>query len=213
MEFKHQLRVCNAYPDEEPLDIVRATETLTESAMHYKECRSFSVPIKTGDKLDFKVGNANAGTFTIDELPSNDATMLLVIYRHDTRSTTVSFASHVYSNLLNAQISVIDAYRGKARSGITIRDHAGASAGRAEELRYNSVVALNAGTYDIVLDGTKVSSPLAAVDRETYAVIRVGVEAEQGKAYPQELIVFPHSLGGSWGVSILPVLALIALHI
>merc|ERR1719408_1128180 len=118
LEFKHRLRVCNAYPYSEAMDVVRNKgEVLTKDApLGYRACREFSTPLQAQDKLDLKVGDAVAGSFSVGELPANDAVLLLVIHRHDTLSTAVSFESHVFSNLANAQVAVLDAYRGKAKS-------------------------------------------------------------------------------------------------
>lgn len=204
LEFKHRLRVCNAYPYAAALDVFRGrSERLTDSGpMPYKSCRDFDAPLKSGDKLGFKVGDANAGTFSVSDLPGNDAVLLLVIHRHDTVSSAVSFESHVFANLLNAQIAVIDTYKGAAKAWPRILD--GEDKGsettehtRSEELRYDSVVAVNPGAYEVVLlgsDGAKKSShPLVALNRESYVVLRVGVEAESGPSYPQELVVYPQS--------------------
>merc|ERR1719238_2605665 len=103
LEFKHRLRVCNAYPYAASLDVFRSKEKLTDSPMAYKSCKDFTTPMQSGDKLEFKVGDASAGTFSVSDLPQNDAVLLLVIHRHDTLSTAVSFESHVFANLLNAQ--------------------------------------------------------------------------------------------------------------
>merc|ERR550537_1426958 len=109
LEFKHRLRVCNAYPYAAALDLYRGkSEKLTDDQMPYKTCKDFKTQLKAGDKLEFKVGDANAGTFSVSGLPNNDAVLLLSIYRHDTLSTAVSFESHVFANLLNAQVAVID---------------------------------------------------------------------------------------------------------
>merc|ERR1719415_472826 len=93
-----------------------------DGPMDYKTCRDFLTPMKAGDKFKFMVGNANAGTFAISDLPNNDAVLFLVIYRHDRLSTAVSFESHVFANLLNAQVAVIDTYKGSARSSAKIMD-------------------------------------------------------------------------------------------
>merc|ERR1712032_348065 len=149
----HRLRVCNAYPYSAALDVFRGkNEKMTgEDPMAYKSCRDFLSPLKAGDKLEFKVGDANAGTFAISDLPNNDAVLLLVIHRHDTLSTAVAFESHVFANLLNAQIAVIDTFKGPARSVASIRD-SGSRKARSEQLRYNSVVAVNPGIYNVPLD-------------------------------------------------------------
>merc|ERR1719240_650368 len=109
--------------------------------MQYKTCQDLKIQLKAGDKLEFRVGDANAGTFSVSDLPNNDAVLLLAIYRHDTLSTAVSFESHVFANLLNAQIAVIDTYKGSAKSSLKIQDEG--SDKRSESLRYNGVVAVN----------------------------------------------------------------------
>jgi len=197
LEFKHRLRVCNAYPYESPLDVFRDhTEKLTEEPLPYKSCIDFATPLHAGDKLAFKVGSANAGTFAISDLPNNDAVLLLVIHRHDTLSTAVAFESHVFANLLNAQVAIIDTFKGAARSVPSIRD-GGSNKERSEQLRYNSVVAVNPGIYQVVLtdsDGTEeAKGELVALNRESYVIMRTGVDAQQGPSFPQGLVVFPNS--------------------
>lgn len=199
LEFKHRLRVCNAYPYAAALDIIRGKgEKLTDMPMHYRTCKDFLAPLQSGDKLEFKVGDASAGTFAVSDLPNNDAILLLVIHRHDTLSTAVSFESHVFANLLNAQVAIIDTYKGVAKGVPKIMDAAGkGQKSRTEELRYDSVVAINPGLYEVELvdtNGTaKAKSELVALNHESYVVIRTGVEAQQGPAYPQELLVYPQS--------------------
>jgi hypothetical protein len=191
MEFKHRLRVCNAYPYDDALDVFRGGEKLTKLPLDYKMCGDFASPLLAGDKLKFKVGDANAGTFTVSDLPNNDAVLLLVIHRHDTLSTAVSFQSHVFANLLNAQVAVIDTYKGRAIGFPEISD----GGKTTEKLRYNSVVAVNPGEYRVTLiEGSKKEvTDLVALNRESYVVIRAGVESQQGAKYPQELIVYPMS--------------------
>lgn len=201
LQFKRVLRVCNAYPYEYPLDVYVGKEKLTAKPLAYKKCDEFAPDLKAGDKIDFKVGESGAGSFSISELPSNDATLVLVIYRHDTVSTGVSFESHVFSNLLNAQVAVIDTYRGAAKATPRIQDakvhHDKDHVQRSEELRYNSVVAVNPGLYDVLLEDdtgkTKVKHELVALNEESYMVMRCGVEATQGPSYPEELMIFPLS--------------------
>jgi len=217
LQFKLTLRICNAYPYEYPMDVYLGKEKLTRDAMPYKMCGEFTPSLKAGDKIDFKVGDSSAGSFSVSELPANDAVMLLVIYRHDTHSTAVQFESHVFSNLVNSQIAVLDTHKGAAKATPRIRDISTAKTERNEELRFDSVVAVNPGLYEVVLqsmDGeNKARSELVALNRESYVVIRCGMEAPVGaQAYPQELMVFPHSdpraLEGS-AVSRSPLVALV----
>jgi len=200
LEFKHRLRVCNAYPYTAPLDVFRSKEQLTDSPMPYKSCKDFMAPLKAGDKLEFKVGGASAGTFSVSDLPNNDAVLLLVIHRHDQLSTAVSFESHVFANLLNAQVAIIDTYKGTSRATPRIRDSSSKNSkdqARSEELRYSSVVAVNPGKYEVELEGSdgkvKAVKELVALNRESYVILRTGVETKTGPAYPQDIVVYPQS--------------------
>merc|ERR1719217_1914751 len=140
--------------------------------MPYKSCRDFNTPLKEGDKLEFRVGDASAGTFSVSGLPMNDAVLMLIIHRHDTLSTAVSFESHVFANLQNAQIAVIDTYKGHAVATPRIMDKplSKNTTARSEELRFNSVVAVNQGIYEVTLvdpSGKKMSEQqLVALNRE-----------------------------------------------
>merc|ERR1719198_1893688 len=68
---------------------------------------------------------------------------------------------------------------------------------RSEELRFDSVVAVNPGRYEVALTGEdgemKTKTELVALGKESYVVLRTGVEAQQGPTYAQELVVFPES--------------------
>jgi hypothetical protein len=44
LEFKHTLRVCNAYPYAGHLDVYRTKEKLTDQPMAYKACQEFINP-------------------------------------------------------------------------------------------------------------------------------------------------------------------------
>jgi len=200
LEFKHRLRVCNAYPYSAAIEIYhgRGSPLTGGDPMPYKACRDFFTPLKAGDKLEFRVGNVNAGTFSVSDLPNNDAVLFLVIHRHDTLSTAVSFESHVFANLLNAQLAIIDTYKGTSKVVPRIMDRSGPGKHpRKEELRFNSVVAVNPGVYELELSGKggkmEAKHELVALNRESYVVIRAGVEAQQGESFPQELIVYPNS--------------------
>lgn len=197
MSFRHRLRVCNAYPHAAAFDVYLGRDKLSTKPLKYKTCEELDAPMAPGDRLDFQLAGVSAGSFAVSDLPNHDAVLVLIIYRHDTLSTAVAFESHVFSNLLNAQIMVLDTYKGKARAEIRIQDAATARTARSEELRFDSVVAVNPGTYEIVaLDRegeAKARQELVAIDRESYVVIRTGVEAEKGDSFPQELFVFPKS--------------------
>jgi len=198
LEFKHTLRVCNAYPYQGSLDVYRTKDKLTDSPMAYKSCKDFQPQLKTGDKLEFKVGDATAGTFAVSDLPSNDAILLLIVHRHDQVSTAVAFESHVFANLAAAQVAVFDTYKGSEKSMPRITDHnADKNQSRSEELRFSSIVAVNPGSYDVELDGTdgavKAKSQLVALSHQSYVVIRTGVESKTGSPFAQDLMIYPNS--------------------
>merc|ERR1719214_541420 len=98
---------------------------------------------------------------------------------------------------MNAQVAVIDAYKGSQKSTVKIGDSTDKKKARSEDLRYDSVVAVNPGEYMVTLsstDGSLVSKQdLVALNRESYIIMRVGIEAQQGQQYPQELMVYPKS--------------------
>lgn len=207
LQFTQVLRVCNAYPFEHALDVYVGKNKITQEALPYKKCVEFhpsgGEALKAGDKIDFKAGDStSAGTFTVAELPSNDATLVLIIYRHDAISTGVSFESHVFANLLNAQVAVIDTYRGPAKATPRIQDMQKKRDPkqpplRSEELRFDSVMAVNPGLYEVSLEDPKEKTiamhSLVASKRESYVVVRVGLDSTVGKSYPQEIMVYPES--------------------
>merc|ERR1719188_2015396 len=82
---------------------------------------------------------------------------------------------------------------------------------RSEDLRYDSVVAVSPGRYEVALAGQAAHTSLVALDHESYVVLRVGSEDKRG-AFPEELVVFPqsdaHSLP-SGAVTVAPLSALI----
>merc|ERR1719271_614676 len=187
------------------MELYKGADKISDEPMSYKTCRDFETQLTPGDKLIFKVGNANAGTFSVTDLPNNDAILLLIIYRHDTLSTAVSFESHVYANLLNAQVAVVDAYKGPDKASLKIEDHSDAKTSRSEDLRFDSVVAVNPGRYNVQLfneDGDKIASEeLVALNKESYIVMRTGVKAQQGQSYSPELVVYPQSDAAALGAA------------
>ena len=201
---KNRLRVCNAYPSRKDMDVYKHRQKLTiNRPLRYKQCRDFLLQLLPGDKIDFKQpGDAEvAGTFSIAELPpagAHGSTLFLAIHRSSARSTAASFVNHVFANLKNAQVAVLDTHRGgKNSAAMIIKDRHGS---RNEELRYDSVVAVKAGLYDTILMdsvGKGLSQqPFVALNQESYVVMRVGVNAEGaagGDSFPDEILIFPQS--------------------
>lgn len=201
ISFSHKLRICNAYPFENtPIDITLGNDNVltANSPLEYKECRDFRVKLEPADRLQFTIGDESAGTFSISDLPESDAVLLLVIRRHDPLTTAVSFESHVFAGTKDAQIAIIDAYKGPERASLKIKDFpTGSEKSRTEELRYQSVIAVNQGEYKVSLEDTKgkekATGDLVALNGEAYVIIRTGVKADQGTSYPESLIVYPKS--------------------
>ena len=58
-------------------------------------------------------------------------------------------------------------------------------------------MAVNPGEYDVELvdsDGKANSKTnFVAAKGESYVIMRTGVEAKQGRAFPQELLIYPNS--------------------
>jgi len=211
LKYEHKLRICNAYPYDTAtgFDIYKGKNKLTDEPLQYKKCKDFDTKLSTGDKIEFKMNDNDVGAFSIQELPSSNALLFLGIYRHDAQSAAVSFTSHVFANLFNSQIALIDTYRTKSsdknKSIIKIIDQDDVS--RSEELRFDAVVAVNAGRYqvqDVKINGKedKVVSlaNFNTMNRESYVVMRVGIDDQDNK-FPEEVIVFPqeNSIFGAGG--------------
>lgn len=213
MKFEYTLRVCNAYPFPSAIDVyTNSAKKLNVDPMPYKSCEDFTTELHAGDRVDFKVGDTSAGTFVIQGLPNSDATLLLVVYRHDTFTNAVAFESHVFSSVSTSQVAVLDTYKSRARSNTELRIHRPqadiqTNLTESELLRMDSIVAVDVGEYKVELLDTKSNTPMSEVDvvalpREAYVVIRCGVKAEEGEDYPEELMMYPHSDRAMLGYSV-----------
>lgn len=75
-------------------------------------------------------------------------------------------------------------------------DDAASGSSRSEDLRFNSAVAVNPGVYKVVLvdrGHEQAKTDLVALNRESYVVMRTGVDAERGPSYNEEIVVYPRS--------------------
>jgi len=227
-EVNHSLLVCNAYAYKEPLEVfrMRSQMKLTAAPIQYKGCSELSVPLLEGDKLDFKAGLMDVGTFTATGLPKRPANLLLVPHRRDNNYMSITFESHAFSQLQTAQVAVVDAYRGRKDGVVTIMDDPIAQEKnngnlrdskdpssmiavdqRVETLKYKSVVALNSGKYQLALKSkTAGDSNRKALDVPPgpgkYVIMRVGVDDgrkdDSLNPFPEELILFQqHSAAGT----------------
>lgn len=200
LEFQHVLRICNTYPYSAKIGAYMGKQQIGDD-LEYKQCTEFFGKLKDGAKIDFKVSESTVGTFTISELPKADAKLLIVIFRHDSKSRAVSFESHVFSKNNQAQVAVIDTYKGNTTSKLHVQDRKQRKDGklRSELLRFDSVVAVTPGFYDVVLlpesgNQTVAKAELRAAKKEAYIVLRCGMDGDiDGERYPEELVVFPQS--------------------
>lgn len=196
LEFKQSLRVCNGYARDEALDVYVGKRRLTPRPLGYKQCDTFAGgAIAVGERLDFRAADVSIGTFNVEALPQSDAVLLLVIYRHDAQSTSVAFESHVFPAGEMAQVAVIDTYKGKANTELRIRERK--SDANGEILRYGTAIGVNPGIYEVSLvnaGGKEIAfDNLVALNNEAYVILRVGIDAQIGQKYEEELLVYPRS--------------------
>jgi hypothetical protein len=187
MKFQTTLRLCNAFAYDSDISItLKGAEVAT---LKYKECADSQPALAVNDKLAFNAAGSTIGTFTISSLPNADATLLLLVRRHDSESTAVAFESHVFAATLSPQLAVIDTYVGDAADTLKISDAAGT---RTEDLTFDTVVAVNPGDYKISTG--KKAADLHAAKSTPYVVLRVGLAKdglEGGKSFEEDVIVFP----------------------
>lgn len=201
---EQRLVICNAYASPKPLDVIRVnTRQSLTTGLAYKQCRELSLALDEGEQLDFKAGGLDVGTFYATGVPKSAASLLLIPHRRTPHAVGCSFQSHAFSEVNAPQVAVIDAYKGKSSvkdSTVKITEDLPAGDGKStptrieENLKYNSVIALNPGKYEVSLAGlgsNTATLPLNANGAGRYVVMRLGVD--DGGHYPQELIVFPNA--------------------
>jgi hypothetical protein len=204
---EQQLTICNAYTSKTPLEVVRVRTRESLNAgkpLAYKQCAKFSLPLEEGDQIDFKAGHLDVGTFYATGLPKFQSSLVLVARRRNHNAVGLSFESHAFAEVTNPQIAIIDAYRGTGVAGAVkiseskqSMDKTGALVQIEDELKFNTVVAVNPGPYEIALASSSASEkaeklPLETKSKGKYIVMRVGSELSPSGVdkYPQELIAF-----------------------
>jgi len=219
LRFNQTLLICNAYPSKSEVGIKKNGKEVvasTSRGLRFNECRYIRSHVQTNDKLDIVVkDNDIHGTFDVGELPSTDAVLLLVLSKQQGSPllSFQSFAFPVNPESEDAQLAIIDSYKGHA-SNITngtvphlkMQDHVSAKAAhssrRAEQLNFNRVYAVEAGTYDTsVVQGDRVQTHSKVVQlkkRSNYVIIRTGDSIN----FPEGLVVFPQNRGGASQISL-----------
>lgn len=188
---EHKLRICNAFPFSAAVAIYSGKTLITkDKPLAYKTCADYNVALRIDDKLNFIIGDNDAGTFSVSELPRGDSMLLLVVHRNDAKSTIASFASHTFEETDKPQIAVIDTYTGTSNNKLEIR-----TKDTAELLHFGRVINVKPDAYFVRLvshkNETHADDTLVAETRRNYVVMRVGIEAELGPSFPEELVVFP----------------------
>jgi len=235
----HQMRICSAFAHPKPLDVYlvhlhdaksHGLHVTKDGPIAYKECRDLVLQMREGDKLNFKAGGFDVGTFSAVGLPtkSDGTTLLLIPRQRESNSMSLAFESHAFANLRTPQLAVVDAYRGLYMDDqVMIMDtpeeqddkqtsllESSKPAPRAESLKYNSVAALQLGHYQLALmttDGYNITMPVPLHVQQggTYLVMRVGSDANDKDNYPKELLVFPQSSAASCNLNIFLLLVLL----
>lgn len=211
-EAHQSLVICNAYAHSAAMTVknLRTSFALTEkNGLAYKECSLYKPTLHEGDRLEFKAGNTTVGIFRATALPKNVDTLMLVPHRRVASSLNCAFDSHAFAPASGPQIATVDAYRGKESGKIRITDTAASgqkqSDTRSEDLKFNSVVSLAPGEYQVFLDGgdgKEISnSKLHVVQGDAkYVVMRAGISVDdknQTNPFPQELVIFEHRSGAA----------------
>merc|ERR1719291_1230873 len=209
MQFNQTVLICNAYPSKSPMLVHKnKAEVLADKnhAIAFRECRYVKSTLKAQDRLDLMLRDIEVhGTFEVGELPSTDAVLLLVLEKRP-QSPMISFQSFAFpasSDATDAQLAVIDAYRGNTSAPhLKMEDHvtdvkSKNVSKRMEQLNFNHVYAVEEGMYDAFVNdyahaaleqSTKKTLKLAR--SQNYVVLRTG----EDNHFDESLVVFPQNM-------------------
>lgn len=213
VKVNQELLLCNAYPSKHAVEVQKNSKDVIVSKEHavpFRQCRYVQGRVQQHDKLEFSLaGSGVKGTFEVGQLPASDAVLLLVLEKRDAGSALVSFQSFAFptssSKNTNAQLAVIDAFRGNASAPrLKMEDHImdkeeQTVSKRVELLSFNRVYSVEEGDYDAsVADHSQeptAESLLERITRKTlklaksknYVVLRTGDD----NGFDQDITVFP----------------------
>merc|ERR1719382_114201 len=181
--------------------------------IRFRECRYAPERVQSRDKLDLVVQDADIhGTFEVGELPMTDAILLVVLEKRK-ESPLVSFQSFAFpvsTDNTDAQLAVIDAFRGNSSAPrLRMEDHITGKeeqtvSKRIEQLSFNRVYSVEAGTYDASVTDRHRGADSAAEEQlerstkkvltlaknQNYVVLRTGDAGH----FAESLMVFPEDL-------------------
>jgi len=206
IKFDQQLTVCNAYPSHSPVTLTRNGDEALASgrnALRFRECRQFDCRLQAHDKLDLTLNGIEIhGAFEVGDLPASDAVLLLVLQKRD-HSKLLSFQSFAFptsADTKEAQLAVVDAYKGNHSSmaHLRVEDHIDSKekhevSKRVEELNFNHVYSVEEGAYDASVSDQKAKKLLNLVKSKNFIVLRTGEEGN----FPESLVVYPEVMQSS----------------
>jgi len=207
------LRVCNAYAFESGLETFHSPQPAISAKLPRPEpaklTRDGPVPYKwcadlgrveglgRGSLLSFRLGSGlPVGGFRVTALPVGGSTLQLVVYRYDAASTAAAFTAHVFGSGDDPEVAVVDAYQGDSHSELKVRS----PNSPWQTLHFGKAVSLKPGWYEWSLSGDNqqtfrgggtVGFHMSSQGR--YTAIRVGVDAQRGPSFEEELVLFPTS--------------------
>jgi hypothetical protein len=204
ISFTQQLLICNAYPGGAPVTVTQNGAEAREDQrnIRFNECRCTASLVRWKDKLDFVFADSGIrGTFEIGELPDSEALLLLVVEKRDATSPLVSFQSYAFpahADGKNAQLAVIDTYKGKSTlPHLRMEDHIDNTEKklvhrRIEQLNFNRIYAIEEGSYDAsisdhVQDETGLEKKtFRLAKKQNYVILRTSDGLQH-----QSLVVYP----------------------
>jgi hypothetical protein len=192
--FKRTLVACNTFPDDEAVTITQNRHNKLESGLGYKECKVINGKVAEGDQLVFESKSAGTWTFQVGALPESDSALLLVFEKRDETSKVPAFQSFAFPpSSDDAQLAVIDTFKGKSmRTRVHLSD-AAPGHNRAEDLDYDRVYAIEGGDYDLSMlvgeNATSAGKKLHMTKGGDYVALRLGGSG-YAHDYEEELVTF-----------------------
>lgn len=161
----------------------------------YKKCLHGLV--RFGGKLNtqFQVGNEAVGTLQAKKLPKPGETVVLVAQRGRKNLTAMTFTAHVFRELEDAEVVMVDAYRGqKAYNKVQLRLD-------LQTLQFGAAAVVKPGKYRINLVSVESNTNMLAKPLDflaeaggRYILMRIGYDdgrsIKDAGSFPQELVTY-----------------------
>jgi len=191
------LIICNAYTSSLPLHIYHRRLPLGKP-LSYKSCEAYRLPLLHGDQLDFRSKEELVGTFFPFELRRANMSLLLIPHRGTLDRDNLTFDTHAFAELPNAQIAIVDASKYHTAGTVQIQQETQAHGRRMQHLHFNHVAALEPGKYQFTLHHMNRSSDAQSLhlrNGDKSVVLRVGdsqpsTAEDKTTQFPLELIIY-----------------------